>query len=286
MEIINYESKNFRKLKKYKLHKKIDNSESFLYVKNNSDTKKELIKIFILNDGSYFENKKSTLEKLYNLKGKAIPDQIVLPNNFISINGKISGYSQDLIENNINLQIILDNPLIPISTKIDLLYKVAILLEKIEKNPLLREHNFYLGDIHSGNFIYDKNSQNIKAIDVDSSTIDANKPGTAKYLCNSINLGNKYSNNKRNYNSTILCYYYMLLSFLANTNISNQPKGFYLRYLKFLKQCGINEELCYYLSLIYTDSDNILKPDLIKTLDDQTLKKVQKKSFYSSFKTF
>ena len=64
MEIINYESKNFRKLKKYKLHKKIDNSESFLYVKNNSDTKKELIKIFILNDGSYFENKKSTLEKL------------------------------------------------------------------------------------------------------------------------------------------------------------------------------------------------------------------------------
>lgn len=295
MEIINFSNREFEKLPQYKLQRGIFNTEAKLYIYDTKDKwnhVKDLVKIFFVQEGSYFSNKLYTLNELMDFREKQTVKEIITPTKLVAIDGKICGYVQRLIENNQNLVILLKDPNVSLEEKINLLFKTAKLLVKIEKNPICRKYGFYIGDLHESNFIYDFDDNEIKSIDTDSCKIGRNKPSKSKYLTFNDKLWDypkKYPLDSEdihisNYNTSIISYIYMILSFFGDVNMKNVSVGEYYNYLQYLKDCGLSAEFIDMCAQIYLPSDNYLDPELIKSIDGKTLKKIQEKDFYKVIK--
>ena len=295
MDIINFSHHEFKKLKPYKLNRDIANTEAKLYIhvtKDRWNNIYELIKIFNIQEGEYFSNKLYTLNELMSLKEELTVKELILPRKLVAVEGKICGYSQRFINKNKNLQLVLQDPLVPNELKINLIYQVAKLIERIEKSRTCRKYKFYIGDLHEGNFIYRLEDNKVLSCDIDSSKIGRNKSSKSKYLTNNDKLWdfpNKYpldSSNKHisNYNTTIISYIYMLISYFGNINASNLSTAQYYKYLQYLVDCGLQKEIVDTFKEIYYPHDNVFEPEIFKEIEPKVLKKIQEKNFYESIK--
>lgn len=262
-------SKNkFASLKEFILNKDIINTESKLYLWD-SKINKKLLKIFFNTEGLYFENKLLTINSLIDAKDSINIEELVMPEKLVVVKNKVVGFSMPFIEND-NLQIILNNLNIPISTKIDYLKQVGQLLERVKKNRPFNQA-FYLSDVHEANFIYDKQMNQIRAVDLDSCKIANNKPSAIKYLSTNPNvdaINYKYIKDKDdlykpNSNSEILCYIMMILNTISRKQINGLSSIEYFSYLFYLRDLGFSYELLDLFGKIYTGSKNVSPHELL-----------------------
>ena len=252
---------------KNKLHfsYKIANTESKLYKLKNSD-KEELIKIFYQKDNEeYMRDKIYILDNLIDNKDIINIENLLLPNNLISIDNKIVGYSMDYIKHNINLATVLSNEKVSLRIKLVLLKKIFLVLKKsLEIQGL--EGKFYLNDIHEGNIIYDTQAGVIRIVDIDSSYINNSKIYPTKFFCindEMKNYQNKYPidpNEKQfipNNNTVIISYIFMLLNTLSEELSYTWSKKDLLEYLNLLNLNGVSYKITDDISSIYDEKDNI-----------------------------
>ena len=102
MEILRISSRDLKKLEKYYLNEKIENTESDIYI-----YKKELIKI--INNKDEILNKFYLLNKLFYIKENLDFNELVLPNKLVKILGNPAGYTMNFIKDNTNIGLYLTN---------------------------------------------------------------------------------------------------------------------------------------------------------------------------------
>lgn len=278
MQIMNISNHQFRKMKEYIPNDDIEHMECTLYLlKERSKWNKnyKLFKKFNKIDGEYFSNKLYIINELINNKDQIEMEELVYPDKLISLDNEIVGYSMEFIENNININEILNNNTINFKFKIGILKEIGIILEKIKANGIIT-----LSDIHEGNFIYDLDKKQTRAIDLDSCKIGKSESSISKYLKLNPNLWDyphKYPLDEDdiyvpNNNTMYLSYIYIILNFISGVNyINNLSIDSYYKYLERLKQNGYSNELVDIFSLIYTNADNKNPVDLLDEIKEQKI---------------
>jgi len=289
-----YTEREFRKLKRMELHPSISHSECELFIIEDKEYWKKhhtLVKQFKQTNGEYFGNKLYTIHALIDNKTTLGIDELVLPSSLFAIDGEIQGYTMPFIEENFNLGILLKSQTVSLGKKMIALQKIGHLLEKLMKLEGL-EGNFYLGDIHEGNFIFDINKGIYRAVDLDSCRIGNNRPSSAQYLSLNRKLEdfpNKYpvfqmdqfiSFFENNEQTTILCYIYMILNTISGVKIHDLTVEEYYNYLQYLKDRGLPSELIHMFARIYTPSRNKIDIELLSDIPSKNAKTLT----YDSFK--
>ncbi len=274
MNIIELRKRDLLKLDTLKIHNKVLNTEGKLYIysyKNKWIRKNEVLKIYFMNN--LIDKKIDVVKNLLLNKKHINVQELVLPTSLVSIDSNLSGFSMPYISNNINLVLLLKNNNVMLSKKIEFLKSIYKIIEKLDKIKKL-DNNFFLGDIHESNFIFDTKKQIIRAVDIDSSYINNSYISPAKYLTVNkkiINM-NKYpfkdNNPIPNTNTSILCFIYMLLNVLSNDNSYYWSIDEYYNYLNYLRDKNCSYELLDNLSKIYIDGiDNEFNINLLDTID-------------------
>lgn len=269
METIVLSKKEFANLKKLELEDSICNSEGQIYFfseKNNWKKELKILKKLIVDEGEIFGNKLATLTSLICNKEELSSLDIILPEKFVVVDKKLSAFTMPYIEST-NFLTILENEAIPNEKKIAYFKQIGILFEKM--------HNFrkystikdlYLNDVHEGNFIIEKETDKIKAVDLDSCHINGNKPFKTKYL-NFLyihsNLDTKYhpcNKDRDKYesseNTDLFCYCIMLLNFFYGKGIYKFKLPEFYTYLQYLEDIGFPKGLLEIFSRLYTLDNN------------------------------
>lgn len=266
MKVISVSKRKLKKMPTLQLSHKVFNTEGKLYVydeKNKWNHFNELLKIYFNQSDAYLANKIYIISQLIASSEYLDMPELVLPKSLVSVDGEINGFAMPYIENNINLSLLLKNPKVNIKQKLEYLKEILALLEKISKIKQL-EDKFFLGDIHEGNFILDIDEQIIKAVDLDSSYINNSSIAVSKYLTFNSKITNnpiKYPHDEEgraipNKNTTMLCFIYMLLNSLSNSEVCYWSMNEFYNYLYFLEKMGISKELLSVISTIYTPTQN------------------------------
>lgn len=282
MKVINISKRGLRKLPLLELNKKIVNTEAKLYIhdfKKDYIHHKELLKIYYNQSTSYIAQKMNIITQLIALFEQINMPELVLPTSIVSLDGEISGFAMPLIEDNINLTLLLNNPKIKIAEKLKWLKEILKLLTKLKESKQLEE-KFFLGDIHEANFILDRKEQIIKAVDLDSSYITGGPIPISKYTTlNELleNFPNKYILDTEsgkfvpNKNTTSASFIYMLLNVLSGCCDSHRwSYNEFYHYLSFLKKNNMNREVLNIISNLYTAGNiDIYNPQLLDGIDTQ-----------------
>lgn len=229
--------------------------------------------IYVLNDNTLlkrlygdleeeFKNKLYTIEELDKLKKYINMPELVFPDTLVKTNDTIIGFTMPYIKGE-TLEDILNSDKYTEEEKINYLKQVGIILEKMEyTRNNSRFNNFYLNDIHAGNFMLDKTTNQIKVIDLGSCKIGNNKVKCSKFLTpfGAVSYVPKYldENNefKISYNTELYCYIMMVLNYISDNKVSNLNVQDYYRYLEYLKERGISNKLLERLSYVYMNIDN------------------------------
>ncbi len=288
MKVLSITERNLKKLPRLQISNRVVSTEGKLYIYDYKDKWKhlrEVLKIYYNQSDAYLADKIYTISQLLASFDQLDVPELVLPTALLSVNGNISGYSMPLVENNVNLTLILNNPKVNLELKMKLLKEIYSLLSKITSIREL-DNKFFLGDIHEANFILDVDEQMVKAVDLDSSYINGSSISISKFLTFNHNLLNnplKYPHDDEdraipNQNTTILCFCYMLLNVLSGNTDSHlwSPNEFY-SYIEFMKKNGCSEELAKALINLYSKSQtNDFSEELLDSIDtrkDFTLKR-------------
>ena len=193
MEIIKLNKKQLENLQPLELDKKIFNTEAQIFKLNEKEQwnrNSKLIKKFYIDDGDVFKNKLATITSLINYSDILNKLEIILPEKLVAINSDLVGFTMPYVDN-FNFEVILRDKSISDSKKIEYFKQIGALFEKMKEIRKYTElKDFYLNDVHEGNFIVSKETDKIIAIDLDSCKINNNKPFPAKYLNPSIEIFN------------------------------------------------------------------------------------------------
>lgn len=270
MEIIKLIPSDIKKLSQYELHESIDNSESKLYLYKT----KEMLKIFKSNEKNYYLNKLFILNRLFYIKNYIDLEELVMPNKLIKIGKNKCGYTMDFIENNTNISLVLNSNKVSIEDKLYFIKKIGKAIEKTINNDILKENNFYLGDIHEGNFIYDNKNNKMKIVDLDSSYIPGMTAPNSKFLTYNDKLWtfnekypiDKNNNHIPNMNTVILSYIYILLNFLTEEYSPDINKTNFVKNINILSHVGFDKKLLDSIFNIYLPTDNFLDFELIDSI--------------------
>ena len=278
MKVISISKRKLKRLPNLQLSGKVFNTEGQLFIydeKNKWDHFNELLKIYYNQTDAYLADKIYIISQLI-ASGKYLDiPELVLPTSLVSVDGEITGFAMPYIENNINLSLLLKNPKVNIKQKLEYLKEILALLEKINNIKQL-ENKFFLGDIHEGNFILDIDEQIVKAVDLDSSYINNSSISVLKYLTFNEKINNniiKYPHDEEgraipNKNTTMLCFIYMLLNSLSNSEVSYWSMNEFYNYLYFLEKSGISKELLTVINDIYTPTQsNDFDASLLDSID-------------------
>lgn len=248
-------------IEKLKLSENIINTESELYkMQVNSEIK--ILKRFSHRD---LDNKIKTMSALIDNKD-CFDEKFIIPETIALYDDEIIGYIMRYVDN-YNLSDILNSNEFSISFKKDLLKQIGNILlytDKIRKqNKELS--NFYIGDLHTNNFMYDKERKILTVCDLDSCKVSRKFNFSSLYLKTAPNIlfmTDKYpldynSENVINSNTDIFCYIILILNFLYGGNVQHLGKNDYEKYLEYLKSNGLSLELIDIFARIYDDCDNI-----------------------------
>ena len=279
MRVITLSKRKFESLEQIKLSRNILNTESNIYMFNYKNEPKVIKKLFY-QEGDVFANKLYTLEMLSSNK-KNLPESFAIPDSLISVSGHIQGFSIPFIEGE-NLTNILNDKEVSLEEKKYFLVKVGEILNQLKA---IRNYtdlkDIYLGDLHSSNFIANKDNKKLSVVDLDSCKIKGNKSSVSKYL-NELSILNyvkgKYeiSNNDIGYvkideNTYLFCYNMMILEFLYGKGINDLSIDEYLEYLDYLKYIGLDYNLIESFYTLVTNKKNENISSLINTINTEQI---------------
>ncbi|MBR1385993.1 MAG: hypothetical protein IJ568_04110 [Bacilli bacterium] len=279
MRVITLSKRKFESLEQIKLSRNILNTESNIYMFNYKNEPKVIKKLFY-QEGDVFANKLYTLEMLSSNK-KNLPESFAIPDSLISVSGHIQGFSIPFIEGE-NLTNILNDKEVSLEEKKYFLVKVGEILNQLKA---IRNYtdlkDIYLGDLHSSNFIANKDNKKLSVVDLDSCKIKGNKSSVSKYL-NELSILNyvkgKYeiSNNDIGYvkideNTDLFCYNMMILEFLYGKGINDLSIDEYLEYLDYLKYIGLDYNLIESFYTLVTNKKNENISSLINTINTEQI---------------
>lgn len=290
MEVIRLSTSEFREFKEYKLEKQIENTESIIYIYND----KELLKVFKNIDSENMINKSFILSRLFYLKDQVETKNLVLPNSLVRLSNNPIGYTMDHITDNINLGLILNDNTKSIDEVLFLLKQVANILKMTEISTVFANIGFHLGDIHEGNFIYDKKDRCVKAVDLDSAYIPSMQAPNSKYLTFNDKLWDfpyKYpldQNNKHipNHNTTIISFIYMILNYITGEYVPDMSISSFCECLNMLASAGFEKELLDQIFAIYCPKDNYFDYEYLNSITSDKILKYRQinESKYSKLK--
>lgn len=283
MEVINLSSKKLASLPVYNPGDNIVSSESIIYVYKSSNILL-LLKKFFITEGLSFGNKLLTINTLIDNATSINIPELVLPQKLLVVGDEVCGFSMELIDS-INMHNILCDSKVSLEDKINFLKQIGKIIERVNKTKVCAQ-SFHLGDIHEANFILEKKTMKVRAVDLDSSKIVNNNPFPIKYMCINNNLSNlryKYPVNDEelvipNYNSELFCYITMILNTISNSPIYRLSIEEYYSYLQYLRDLGLSNEIldCFYK--IYTGASNLMPLELL----DQ----IPKKFYQADYKVY
>lgn len=290
MKVVEISKKKFLNLKPLELDPKLFHTEGDIYLfpqKSNWQIEEKLLKKLYTVFGPVFSNKLATVNSLIDSKDDINIDELVLPEKLVTVNGEIIGFIMPFIPSD-NLDTILHNPNIPNDFKIKYLKEVGTILRKMQITRSKGIKDFFLNDIHEGNFIINKETGKVNAIDLDSASINGNMPFCSKYLFPSgilTSLSSKYKISQKpctgsfipDENSDLYCYNIMILNFLLGNNITRLDLTTFYDYLSYLKDIGINSELVDIFASLYTYKDNS-NPDYLL---DSVEPLIEKTNYYN-----
>jgi len=261
MEVTEFTNYKFKKMEKFHLDPKITSTECqmyFLPTKEKWENKLKLFKRFYITAGESFSNKLFTLNELIDNREEFNIDNLVFPDEIIAIGGEVCGYMMPYIESE-NLALILHNPSVESSVKIDLLRQVGKILKSVSNiNANLKQ--FYLADVNENNFVVDRDNV-VHAVDLDSCKIGNNLPFPSRYIHSIGNkpnlLTNKYKKNNQGVyipdnNTEMACYNIMVLNTIASGRVDRLSIDEYYYYLEYLKAIGYDYEVIDYFSSVYS----------------------------------
>lgn len=241
------------------------------------DNQNKILKQFCIKNEN-LENKIYTIKYLEKVKNY-FDDRYILPEMLATVENTVIGYIMHFIQN-VNLETILKDYNIPMTKKKQYLKEVGLILDHCKwlRNKYNELSNFYIGDLHVNNFIYNKVTKKINICDLDSIKIGNNNPFCSRYLSCSraINdLDNKYLKKDNMYipseNSDFYCYIVMILNFLYNGNVEFMNKNEYNDYLDYLESLKFNKELLDIFSKVYSCDNNVNPVSLIDSIPDNCL---------------
>lgn len=237
-----------------------------------------VFKLLYNKNGLYFSNKLYTINSLIDLSGKIEAPEIVFPTRLLSVDDKVVGFAMPLVSG-ISLEKLLKDPSVDINSKTKYLKQVGTILDRMaairKENP---ESNWYLNDLHAGNFMVDLLEGKLLAIDLDSCRILGNHPFLSKYLSMFSPLSkfpNKYNSNMiyscggeyvADANSDLYCYAMLVLEFLYGARVNTLSVEEYFIYLEYLKSIGCPEELIDAFAKVYSNDDNVNFASLLDSI--------------------
>lgn len=263
MQTINITERNLKKLPLLQISNQVYNTEGRLYIyehKNNWKNARDVLKIYFSQDEQSIADKMYVISQLLANKEYIDMPELVLPNALAVVGGNIQGFSMPLIENNVNMQLLLNNPNVRLKAKLNYLKQIITILKKVEDIKEL-SGKFFLGDIYEGNFIWDVDTQKVKAVDLDSSYIKDSKVSVSKFLTFNQYLENnpeKYPIDKESYRvipnreTSIASFWYMFLNVISGDQAYLWSMNEYYNYLSFLTNQGIDKNIVEELSNMYT----------------------------------
>ena len=267
MRTITMTPKQIEKLKKLPISNEVTNTESIIYrtdtLPKNKVPEGTLLKYLYIKDKESFANKLYTVEMLGSYGPKLGIKELVIPEALVSVENQAVGFTIPEIKNSTNLGIILKDPKIDKDKKMELLRKVGELLKKTQ-NLDKYGINFYFNDVHEFNFLVDNDTQDIYAIDLDSSSFSKDHPLCSYYMITNPNihqLQNKYkiTPEKLSYpdhNADLFCYTMMVINTIADYKVSKLSMEEYYLYLEYLRNLGFGENLINAFISVYTNADN------------------------------
>ena len=274
MQVVNLTKRQFAKLKPIELAKNILNNEAdmyYLYGKMDWEKRKYVLKKLYHDEGEIFGNKLYTINALLDKKDEINMEELVMPEALGVVSQEIVGPIMPYVPS-INLSYILASSDLEFSLKQKIAYlqEVGAILEKMHK---VREYtsvkDFYLNDIHEGNFILNTKTNHINAVDLDSAKIGHNLPFASYYLgpFGLHTYSSKYQETDSDHfigafyevseNTDIYCYIMIILKFLYQYDVVNMNTDEFYDYLEYMSDLGISKELIDIFSTILINKDNI-----------------------------
>lgn len=180
---------------------------------------------------------------------------MIFPEKLAIYNKTIIGFTMPYIEN-VNLEVLLKDKNVDNDFKRILLKQIGDILIQMKK---IREHGvvpqFYLNDLHEGNFIYNLKDKKINVTDLDSCRIGGNYPFAAKYLTSFSNIAEmpyKYKVNENDMypgyiiadeNSDLYCYNTIVLNYIFGDKTNRLSIKDYYLYLDYLGSLGYSYKI-------------------------------------------
>lgn len=294
MEVLNMTSTDFKRIKRFLLKPGIVNTEAELFIMKEKDRwniNYKMLKKLYFSDSSIFSNKLFTVNELIVNREKIGIEELILPEKLFIVDAEIKGFVMPYIESE-NFEVILNDTSISNLQKIKYFKQISNILKKMDdlrRNGVMND--FYLNDLHAGNFILNKQSGKINVVDLDSCKINGNKPFAAKYLTPLspiVGMDSKYKvNDETNFsgyiipdkNTDIYCYIMTFMNFLFKDKITVLGKDRYYLYLEYLRSIGYPYILLDKLSKVYEYTNNEEICDELDYLNNDMIVMAQRKIF-------
>jgi hypothetical protein len=230
-------------------------------------------------DKEFIEDKIKTCTMLDNNRDR-LPKEYVIPSSILKVDNTTVGVTEPII-NGYTVKEIFNREDISLSRKITILKKIGNLLNDMDDIRNNGIKNLYIGDVHSGNFMIDKND-NLKVIDIDSSTIFDSPIYSAKYLTyDSIaRLKPTYYYDKNymlipNKNSDLHGYHMMILEMLFNDEFDDDD-NLYFKYLDELKKTNVSKKLIDSFDRLTEKEDNTNPVEYLDSINEEVYNKCKK----------
>ena len=249
MNVISISKKKFAELMPLTLAKEVMNAESTIYDFQYRGEHKILKELRNLS-GPIFATKLYTIEMLDTYR-EYLPENFYIPDNLVSINQTISGFTVPFAEGE-NLASVLVDPNVSIKEQVYYLKQIGGILDQLK---MIRKYtpvkDLYLNDLHESNFIANSKNKAIRVVDLDGCKIGGNLALTSRYLSPLALLNEvrgKYQLNTNpdspgyivaDENSDLYCYNMMILNYLYGSNVNNMNIADFYDYLTYLSDIGM-----------------------------------------------
>lgn len=289
MNVISISKKKFAELMPLTLAKEVMNAESTIYDFQYRGEHKILKELRNLS-GSIFATKLYTIEMLDTYR-EYLPENFYIPDNLVSINQTISGFTVPFAEGE-NLASVLVDPNASIKEQVYYLKQIGGILDQLK---MIRKYtpvkDLYLNDLHESNFIANSKNKAIRVVDLDGCKIGGNLALTSRYLSPLALLNEvrgKYQLNTNpdspgyivaDENSDLYCYNMMILNYLYGSNVNNMDIADFYDYLTYLSDIGMEPDLINsFRMLLHSCNNRNPAPELDSITKEQFL--LAKKKVY------
>lgn len=290
MEVHNVSNNKFNELKQLSLGKNICHTESEIYF---YDKKDKIFKKFYVDFGEIFSNKLYTISSLIENRSRLYIDEIVFPEQIITISQQISGYIMPLVKG-VNFDMYIKQSKRTLEEKQQLFKQLTEILIKMKNIRDKENIAFFINDFHEGNIMYNVETKKLNIIDTDSFSILNNQPFPSRYLSRNSYVSyfpNKYKVNNSeifdnvipSQNTDLYCYTIMLLKLLYKddfiSTIGSDLKTL-MMYIDYLEYLGLSSKMTDKLRKPFMDEvDNEFIYDEIDEINEDIYSNSSSKQF-------